>query len=169
MVRSLTGHVNDTLEGMTESDIITFVSAMPGVVAMTIEPGSETPELAWGDTFIYYDPDGTLESHPRQPFATVVTKDYEGFDTASDLNRPGVFRLNIAAGRAAFERLLGYPPAAHAEHHGGTDYTAADRVLPHPVYAAQGWISIVNPGEQARPLLAEAHARAVARHRPARA
>ncbi|MEV0236618.1 DUF6194 family protein [Nonomuraea sp. NPDC050786] len=154
---------------MTENEIIEFVSGFAGVVAMTVSEDSGAPEIAWGDTFFYYDPEGTLEARPRQPFATIVTKDYDGFDTASDLNRPGVFRLNIAVGSSEFERLVGYPPKEHAEHHADTDYTAADRVIPHPVYSRQGWISIVNPGEQARPLLAEAHARAVAHHRPLRA
>jgi hypothetical protein len=37
-----------------------------------------------------------------------VTQDYDGFDTGSNLNRPGVFRLNIAVGRDRFEELLGY-------------------------------------------------------------
>ncbi|MFF4617114.1 DUF6194 family protein [Nonomuraea jabiensis] len=143
---------------MTESEIIEFVSGFPGVVTQTIEENSKAPEVAWGDTFFFYDPEGTLETHPRQPFATIVIKDYPDWDTFSDLNRPGVFRLNIAVGRATLQRLAG----------DGTevDYTAEDRVLPHPKYATQGWIAIVNPGEQARPLLTEAHARAVARHRP---
>ena len=41
------------------------------------------------------------------PFATIVTKDYTGFDTASDLNRPGVFRLNVGVGRDTFRALFG--------------------------------------------------------------
>jgi len=104
------------------------------------------------------------------PFATLVVKDYEGFDTASALNRPGVFRLNIAVGRARFQQLLGYPPAAHPEHHPDVDYTTADRILPHPGYAAQGWIAVLNPDDataaQARALLEEARTRAAERHRP---
>jgi hypothetical protein len=149
---------------MTEKDIIEFVTGLPGVVVFTAGPDTAAPEVAWGDTFVYYAPDGKVPER-QQPFATIVTKDYPGFDTASDLNRPEVFRLNVAAGRATFERLLGYPPAVHAEHHAGIDYTVTDRVLPHPVYAVQGWISILNPGEQARPLITDAHTRAAARHR----
>jgi len=103
------------------------------------------------------------------PFATIVTSNYDGFDTASDLGRPGVFRLNVAVGRARFEELVGYPPSGHAERSAGHDYAAVDQLLPHPVYGARAWVSIVNPGErtgaQARTLLAEAHARAVGRHR----
>jgi hypothetical protein len=103
------------------------------------------------------------------PFATIVTNDYDGFDTSSDLHRPEAFRLNIAVGRTSFEELVGYPPAAHAEHGAGFDYAALDRLLPHPVYAPQGWVSILNPGDatgaQVRTLLVQAHARAVERHR----
>jgi soluble lytic murein transglycosylase-like protein len=93
-----------------------------------------------------------------------VITDYDGFDTASNLNRPDVFRLNIAVGRSTFEEVIGYPPAAHTEHSADFDYAALDRVLPHPVYAAQSWVSILNPGAassaQARDLLSHAHARA---------
>jgi hypothetical protein len=128
--------------------------------------------VSWGDSFFFYDPDGDAANR-RMPFATVVTNDYDGFDTfdtASNLNRPGVFRLNIAVGRTAFQELIGYPPAAHADHHAHFDYTAFDRVLPHPVYATQAWVSILNPGEataaQALPLLTDAHTRAARRYRP---
>jgi uncharacterized protein DUF6194 len=97
-------------------------------------------------------------------FATIVTTDEH--DTASNLSRPGVFRLNIGVSRATFDRLTrdGTEP----------DFTASDRLLPHPVYAAQHWISIVNPTRATLeavvlPLLDEAHGRLaaqLARHAP---
>ncbi|HEY8168733.1 MAG TPA: DUF6194 family protein [Candidatus Limnocylindrales bacterium] len=68
-------------------------------------------------------------------FATIVTTDEH--DTASDLSRPGTFRLNIGVTGATFDRLT----AAVGE----PDFTAFDRLFPHPVYAAQHWIGIVNP------------------------
>jgi hypothetical protein len=38
-----------------------------------------------------------------------------------------------------------------------------DEVIPHPVYATQGWLSILCPrDERARPLLQDAHRRAAA-------
>jgi hypothetical protein len=140
---------------MTPDDIIGFVAPMPGVTTMTAGPENGAPEVAWGDSFFTYD-------NEQLPFATIVVTDYPGFDTASDLNRPGVFRLNIAIGRTRFTELLGYPPAAVPD---GIDYTVTDQILPHPVYATQAWISILNPGEHAKALLTEAHRRAVARHR----
>ncbi|GAA2724459.1 DUF6194 family protein [Actinocorallia aurantiaca] len=155
---------------MNESDIIQFVSGLPGVAVVTAGADNGAPEAAWGDSFFFYDPNGESPSDRRMPFATLVVKDYEGFDTASALNRPGVFRLNLAVGRDRFQQLLGYPPAAHAEHHPNVDYTAADRILPHPGYAAQGWVAVLNPGDataaQVRDLLEEARTRAAGRHRP---
>jgi hypothetical protein len=96
-------------------------------------------------------------------FATIVTTDEH--DDASDLNRPGVFRLNIGVDRPTFERVAASDPEP--------DNTAFDRLLPHPVYARQLWISILNPSDETFaetvvPLLALAHDRlaaARARHR----
>ena len=99
-----------------------------------------------------------------------MTKDYTGFDEASKLDREGVFRLNISVGRQRFPELIGYSPTQHAQHEADFDYTTIDKVIPHPVYATLGWVSILNPGEQTddqvRTLITEAHARAAARHRP---
>jgi len=154
---------------MTEEDIIAHVAALPGVVAYTPDETSEAPEIAWGDTFVFYDPDDAAGNRVM-PFATIVTKDYPGFDTESRLDRPGVFRLNIAVGREAFTDLIGHSPADHARHHDRFDYAAADQVLPHPAYATQSWVCIVNPGPETealtRELLSAAHTRAALRYRP---
>jgi hypothetical protein len=80
---------------------------------------------------------------------------------ASDLNRPGVYRLNIGVSKATFERVVG--------SNRDPDYTALDQLMPHPVYAMQHWVSILNPSEATfdkivKPLLDEAHGR-VARAR----
>jgi hypothetical protein len=168
---SLNSNFNETLDVMQLTNIdgiIEFVSGLPGVVALTADEASGAPEIAWGDTFIHYDRDGDARAAAqRMPFATVVIKDYPGFDTASDLDRPGVFRVNIGVGRATFTELLGYPPAAHAQRTAQLDYTALDRLIPHPAYATQAWVSILNPGKEtaelARVLLTEAHARAARR------
>lgn len=114
------------------------------------------PQSHWGDTFFFYDPDSSADQ--TMPFATIVTHDTEGWDEVSDLNRPGAFRVNLAVGRA------------HQPHvEGDIDYSAEDVVLPHPQYAAQGWIAIVNPGPATAGQLAElagvAHERAVRRYR----
>ena len=152
---------------MTEEDIIRFARGLPGVRVQTGDEANGAPEIAWGDSFIYYDPDDTPDDK-RFPFATIVIKDYPGFDEASQLNRTAIFRLNVSAGRERFTELIGYPPAQHREHADDIDYTALDTVLPHPEYGQQAWVSILNPSsrtsELARALIMAAHDRAAARH-----
>ena len=55
-------------------------------------------------------------------YATIVTTDEH--DDASDLSRPGVFRLNLGVDKATFQRVA----AADRE----PDYAAFDRLLPTP-------------------------------------
>jgi len=157
---------------VTEDQLIHFIAGLPGVVAVKASEAGGAPEVAWGDSFFFYDPEGDVPAERRLPFATIVTKDYDGFDMASDLNRHGVYRLNLAVGRVRFEQLVGYPPAQHAAHEEDFDYRALDCILPHPVYATQAWVSILNPGDKtsalARSLIVEAHSRAAERHRPRR-
>jgi hypothetical protein len=145
---------------MTQDEIIGFVTGLDDVVVVTASEANGAPEAAWGDSFFFYDPDGDTPADRRMPFATIVTQDYAGFDTASNLTRPGVFRLNIAVGRAAFDELTG---------RADPDPTALDTLIPHPVYAAQAWVAILNPAERtaalARSLLTDAHTRAARRHR----
>ncbi len=117
---------------MTEDEIIALVGGMPGVVVVTANEANGAPEVSWGDTFFSYDPDRDVPDDRWSPFATIVTKDYAGFDTASQLDRAGVFRLNIAVGRDRFRDLLGYSPAAHAEQHADVEYGVLDQLLPHP-------------------------------------
>ena len=158
------------LGGVTEDEIVRFAGGLPGVDILTASEDSGAPEVAWGDSFIFYDPDRDIPPDRRFPFATIVTKDYTGWDEFSNLDREGVFRLNVNAGRDKFTELFGYPPAAHAEHETDFDYAAIDTLLPHPTYGKQAWVSVLNPGprtsDQARTLITEAHARASARHKP---
>jgi hypothetical protein len=153
-----------------ENEVVRMLTELPDVVTVMAGRENDAPEIAWGDSFFFYDPDGT--SDQRHPFATIVTKDYTGFDTSSDLDRPGVYRLNLEVGREVFERLFGFPPAVFADQAEGFDYATLDRVIPHPVYAKQGWVSVLVPGvhteDQVRDLASEAYRRARGRHRPKR-
>lgn len=121
-----------------------------------------------GDTFIYYDPQRDLDSARRMPFATMVVKDYGEYDNASQLDRPGVFRLNIGVGADTFRRLFGYLPAAGTTESARYDFAALDKVMPHPVYAPQLWVCVLNPSaetfESVKPLLAEAYSIVVNRY-----
>lgn len=149
----------DTGRGaVTVEKVRAFVEGLGGVLTLAPAEGDGTPEIAWGDLFFYEAPDGVLP--PGQPFATVVTKDYPG-EPASGLDRPGSFRVNVGASRAEVATWSG--PVE------GVDARAVDVVQPHPAYAAQGWLCVVDPGPRTwadlRTLLTSAHHRARARRR----
>ena len=139
----------------------------PGVDVVIASPGDGSPEVAWGDSFFIYDPGRKLDANRKFPFATIVTKDYENFDIASDLNRPDVFRLNIGVSKQTYQSLFS------EEAEDGHDFTALDRLLPHPVYGQNHWVCVLSPSEATfqalQPLLAEAYDIVVKRHsRPGR-
>ena len=135
-----------------------FDSSGPNPEAITrhiVEAYPETDVIeALGATFFSLDPEKHFPN-----FATIVTTDEHDECAPSRLSRPAAFRLNIGVSRATFERLIGAETQA--------DYAAFDRILPHPVYAKQLWISILNPSaatwrDIVVPLLAEAHDRLAA-------
>jgi hypothetical protein len=122
-------------------------------------PGTDVVEIPGADFF-------SLDAEKHFPnFATIVWTDEFDDGTPSELSREGAFRLNLGVSRGTFERLVGSVT--------DPDYAAPDRLLPHPVYAKQLWISILNPTDATfrdlvMPLLTEAHDRLAAqraRHR----
>ncbi|WP_156726789.1 DUF6194 family protein [Streptomyces apocyni] len=146
---------------MTIDDIIDFVTRLDGVLAIRPGPddGSPAPEIAWGDTFFYYSPDGVVP-HATQPFATIVTKDYPDDATSRLDSHPDAFRVNIAAGKDAFANRTGRAPREPAaEDEPGP--SATDAVIAHPAYGSVGWLAVVNPGPRTdatvRELLRVAH------------
>ncbi|ACY14015.1 DUF6194 family protein [Haliangium ochraceum] len=150
---------------MTEDEIRRLLSGSPSVQVQVATCGDGSPEMAWGDTFFF-----TRDEHGmarKMPFATIVTKDYRGFDMASKLDRGGLFRLNIELGREAFTELFGFAPRELEKRRGDIDYAALDIWFPHPIYGAQGWSSIINPSsasaERAKALLALARERSLKR------
>jgi hypothetical protein len=151
--------------GMDEAAIAQYITATFADVDVLVgSAAAGSPEIAWGDTFFTYDPDRNPETPAKFPFATIVIKDYGDFDNASNLDRPGVFRLNIGVTTATYRRLFG-DERSH-------DFTALDRLIPHPVYGRQHWVSVLNPTdasfEAIKPLLAEAYELAVQRRPKAR-
>ena len=100
-----------------------------------------------GETFF------SVDSEKHWPnFATLMTTDDVG--QASDLSRPGVYRLNIVLGRATFDRVVGGID--------DPDYTVLDRILPHPADSPERWVTILNPSRRSfetliKPLLEEAY------------
>ncbi len=133
---------------MDEAAIATYITTTFSEV--------ETSE-AFGYTFFFYGADRML------PFATLAASDND-HDRVSNLDRPGVYRLNIGVGRKTFQSLFGGEGVVLGDH----DFTAIDRIMPHPEYAAQSFVCVLNPGENTlqtvQDLLAEAHALAAQRH-----
>jgi hypothetical protein len=93
------------------------------------------------------------DDHMR-PFVTLADSDND-YDSVSNLSREGVFRVNIGVSRQTFESLF----AGSAD--AAVDYTALNVFLPHPEYARQHFICILNPaGENANRIqqfITEAH------------
>ncbi|WP_037346195.1 DUF6194 family protein [Sciscionella sediminilitoris] len=127
---------------MSMEQILETARGLDGVLELAPTEGSAFPEIAWGDRFFYYAPDGQVPQR-EQPYATVVTKDYPG-DALSGLDQSGRQRLNIHVGTTAFIELIGEEPRTEGAE---ADFSAVDTVLPHPLYRRQGWIAIVDPGE----------------------
>lgn len=116
-------------------------------------PGTDLLE-ANGDLFCVYDPDRELPDERRMPWATLVESD--AYDDASNLDRAGVYRLNIGLPKAEFQKLF---PVE-----GAHDLTILDVVMPHPIYGSQYWVCVLNPDVTwpgVRALLDQAYALAV--------
>jgi len=111
----------------------------------------------FGYTFFFY------RSDQKFPFATLIASDTE-YDRISNLDRPGVFRLNIGVSKQTFQSLFGIEAVNVKDY----DYTALDVILPHPEYAQYHFICVLSPSEatfeRIRSLLAEAYEIAVRRY-----
>src|SRR5262249_23227179 len=109
---------------MDQDSIIHYI--VEALTEVTVVRPSASPGA--GDTLCHYDPQHDLETKPRLPFATIVTKDYADFDNASALHRPEVFRLNIGVSRATFRALFGHLPNEDPGENSNYDFTALDRL-----------------------------------------
>ena len=153
---------------MTREEIVEHAaSVLDGTVVVVASEENGAPQVAWGDTFLIYDPDRIIPPDKQFPYATVVVNDYPGFDEASNLARDGVYRVNVWVSRDTFDsETTGIDPSE-------VDYTVFDQLMPHPVYWQQWWLSVLNPGpateEKVKALLAEAHDRARTRYEKQRA
>jgi|HigsolmetaAR201D_1030396.scaffolds.fasta_scaffold02233_9 hypothetical protein len=123
---------------------------------LTAFAGVETSQN-FGYDFFFYGSERML------PFVTIATTDNE-YDSVSKLSRPGgAFRLNIGVSRETFVELVGTAKPDLSAY----DFATVDTIMPHPEYAAQSWVCIVNPSrasfERIKPLLQEAYDLAVKR------
>ena len=119
-------------------------------------PGVETT-TNFGYTFFFYGSDHKL------PFATLASSDND-YDRISNLDRPGVFRLNIGVSKQTFQSLFGTAKVDASTY----DFTVIDVIMPHPDYAQQYFICVLSPSEatfeRISALLAEAYDIAVRRY-----
>jgi hypothetical protein len=129
---------------MNLSEVEAFIKALDNV----------QQEENFGYSFFFVGDDHRLA------FVTIGHADND-FDTVSDLNREGVFRINIGISRQTYRSLLG-----EAETD-APDYAALDVFMPHPHYAKQNFVCILNPSadnaEITKRLIVEAHALAASR------
>lgn len=97
-----------------------------------------------GDLFFMY------EKNKKRPFATIVTKDNE-YDSTSNLNREGFYRLNVGLDKDTFVPMFGgltNKKGFEAYLNVGIDFTKEDTILPHPTYGAMYWVCVVNPSKE---------------------
>jgi hypothetical protein len=71
------------------------------------------------------------------PFVSIADSDND-YDNVSNLNREGVFRLNIGVNVKSYQLLF---PNVREE----VDYCQLNVFMPHPYYSAQNFICILNP------------------------
>ena len=126
---------------MNTSEVIDYM--------MRTFPEVETVNNYGYDMFFY-------RSDRKLSFATLISSDYD-YDNVSNLNRPGVFRLNIGVSKQTFQSLFGVDEVNFKDY----DFTALDVIMPHPEYAQYHYICVLSPSEKTfekiRSLLAEAY------------
>jgi len=133
---------------MDESEVVDYITnTFPDVETTT----------DFGYTFFFYRSDQKL------PFATLIASDQD-YDRVSNLDRPGVFRLNIGISKEMFESLFGKGQVDVSRY----DFSTLDMIMPHPEYAQYHFICVLSPSEatfeRVRILLAEAYNIAVRRY-----
>lgn len=119
---------------------------------------------SWGESSLFYNP-GQVLAHGIY-FVTLKERD-GAHDTASHLDREGLFRVSLGLPVATYERFFGARPSrpAKGQHvDTGHDFTRRDELMPHPVYAWMGWVQVLSPTEESfrgiQPLIGEAYAAA---------
>ena len=123
----------------------------------------------WGERALFYNPDGDL---PRGTYVLTVKERDGDNDRASELDRPGVYRVSFTASKEGYREQFGAPPERPPK--GGVvttghDFTVTDELTPHPVYAWAGWVCVLSPTEETLaalwPLVDEAYGRATTAYR----
>lgn len=116
---------------------------------------------SWGERGVFYNPNNTL----KRGIYVLTVKEKDGDnDKSSNLNREGVYRVNIGVRKSTFIHIFGSVPARPRK--GGIvdmpfDFAQIDKIVPHPVYAWMAWICALNPSdttfESLKPLILESY------------
>jgi len=110
-----------------------------------------------GYTFFFYRDDH------MHAFATIASTGNE-YEKISNLDRPGVYRLNIGVSRDTFQTMFGKGKIDVSVY----DFTALDIIMPHPDYSSQFFLCVLSPSEvtfeKIKPLLTEAYGVATKRY-----
>ncbi len=123
----------------------------------------------WGERGLFYNPHRTL---PKGVYLLTFKERDGANDSASNVNREGVFRLNLGISKETFREMFGSmpsrPPAG--QHIAGPwDFQALDVITPHPVYGWMAWTAVLSPSvktfEALKPLIGEGYELAVQRFR----
>jgi len=115
----------------------------------------------WGERGIFYNPNGTLKKGIY--ILTIKEKDGDN-DKSSHIDRGGIYRVNLGIRKRTFAEIFSRvpkrPPAGGVVEM-NYDFTKLDTIMPHPVYAWMGWVSVLNPSsatfERLKPLIQESY------------
>lgn len=89
-------------------------------------------------------------NNDKLPFVTLINKDND-YDSVSNLNRDGFFRLNFPINKEIFISKFGSltnDTKLEAYLNIGLDFTQEDTLFPHPTYGSLNWVCIVNPSKE---------------------
>ncbi len=116
---------------------------------------------SWGEKGIFYNPGHALK---RGVYILTVKEKDGDHDKSSNLDRPGIYRVNLGVRKGTFIKLFGAVPKRPGA--GGIvemdhDFSVTDQILPHPVYAWMSWLCVLNPSEDTfealKPYIQEAY------------
>ncbi|WP_239673203.1 DUF6194 family protein [Mangrovibacillus cuniculi] len=115
----------------------------------------------WGEQGVFYNPDRKL---PKGIYILTIKEKDGANDRASQLNREGLYRINLGISKTSFIKLFGEipkRPSAGNVIDMEYDFSMVDEILPHPVYGWMSWISVINPSlhtfEKMKPYIDEAY------------
>lgn len=121
---------------------------------------------AWGESSLFYNPGRVL---PRGVYLATIKEKDGANDSASKLDRDGIFRLNVGTSKPLYLERVGPPPSRPGKGgivEGPWDFTKLNTLTPHPVYGWMSWVAVLNPPVETLddmwPLIDAAYAKATA-------